>query len=87
MDFPQIIKFRTDINIDVTLTVDAFITATKDMIDFAINEKGYALDDLTVDFIAEDITGKVGNHGLSVDGLLIINNVLNDYKKGGIDFE
>lgn len=53
-----------------------FRTEVRGMIQFAINEKEYLLEELSIDMIAEDITGIFGEHQMSEEGLNIINEEL-----------
>lgn len=55
-----VIPILTDIT-TIHLTESEFREEVKQMIIFAINEKDYTLDQLNVNFIAEDLTGRFGN--------------------------
>lgn len=79
------VTFNNDLNEIVEMNISEFRESVISTIDFAINEKDYDLNDLTVNFIAEDISGIVESfHNLSVNmndlGLSIIDEVLKDLK-------
>ena len=79
------VTFTTDLNNKIKMRVEDFKATVVETIDFAVNQKGYAINDLTVEFIAEDITGVIKSwHGKEHDmnnvGLSIIKDVLNEEK-------
>lgn len=79
------VTFNNDLNEIVEMNISEFRESVISTIDFAINEKDYDLNDLTVNFIAEDISGIVESfHNLKVNmndlGLSIIDEVLKDLK-------
>lgn len=74
------IIFISDLNIEVVLTEEQFREEAIGFIYSAINEKGYAFNEIDSHMIAEDITGVMGDHRLSKDALLIIEEELNNYK-------
>ena len=76
----RIIKFTTDIGYKVSYTEEEFREDVRSTIDFAVGEKEYPLQDLTPNFIAEDITGIFGEHGISKEGLDIIEQELKIFK-------
>jgi hypothetical protein len=60
---------------------DQFRKVIKGLIDFAFNEKEYPLEDISVEMIAEDVTGVIENHGIDNKGLKIIELELDKYKR------
>ena len=75
------IKYTTDIGNEVNCTEEEFREEAKSMIEFAINDKEYAIDNIDAKMIAEDITGMVlGEHGLSDRALEIIEEQLMVYR-------
>lgn len=58
-----------------------FLEIVSELIDFAINEKEYELENLSVIMIAEDVTSVVDEpHGVDEKGLVIIEEELNRLK-------
>ena len=77
------VTYTTDLNNLVEMSKEKFKQVVLNAIEFAINEKEYALKDLTVDFIAEDITGIIKSYHekdfeMNKAGLAIIKQVLSD---------
>lgn len=76
----EMIKFTTDIGVEIELTEGQLRAEAKSMIEFAMNEKDYTIDGIDAKMIAEDITGIFGEHGLSERALEIINEQLNSFR-------
>lgn len=79
------IKFTTDIGVEMNLTEEDFKIAITSSIDFAVNEKEYKLEALTADFIAEEITGIIESyhgkpHGMPQEGMNIIKQEIQKHK-------
>lgn len=74
------ITFTTDIGNELSLTEGELRNAAFSSIEFAVNDKEYDLKDLTADFVAEEITGTFGNHGMPKEGLQIIREELNRFE-------
>ncbi|WP_341323445.1 hypothetical protein NSQ62_08200 [Solibacillus sp. FSL H8-0523] len=80
------VTFTTDLNNEIKMRVEDFKATVVETIDFAINEKGYNINDLTIGFIAEDITGVIKSwhgreHDMNSVGLGIIKKVLMEAQK------
>lgn len=73
------ITFMTDIKVEVNCSEEDFRVCVVETIDFAVNNKEYELKDISPDFIAEDITGISGEHGMSADALAIIGEELQKF--------
>lgn len=68
--------------INATYTREEFIKEVNSYIDFAINDKEYAIEDLTPTMIAEDIVGYVDvDHGVDEEGMKIIKEELDKRRK------
>lgn len=79
------ITFTTDLNKEIIMNENEFNKVVIETIEFAINDKGYSVNDLTVEFIVEDISGVIKNfhminHKMNDIGLSIIKNVLSTMK-------
>lgn len=80
----ETITFNTDLNKPISMSQEVFRRLVFTTIEFAIKEKEYDINDLTVEFIAEDISGLIDStdmkHEMNALGLIIIKDVLNDMK-------
>lgn len=76
----QMINYITDIKVEVKSTVEEFRKEVVSTIDFAVRDKEYKIGSFNADFIAEDITGIMGEHGMSQEALVIIEEELAAYK-------
>ena len=66
------ITYKNDLEKKVQCTEEEFHKEVVDMIEFNVNEKGYPIDNITPDLIAEDITGIFENHQMPEEGMNII---------------
>lgn len=73
------ITIKTNLLEKVVYTLEEFKAEVIGMIEFSVKEKEYALADLCVDMIAEDITGVFGDHQMPKEGLDIIERELNAF--------
>lgn len=64
---------------EVNCSEEDFRTCVVESIDFAVNNKEYSLDDIDSDFIAEEITGIYGEHGMPTEALIMIGEELQKF--------
>lgn len=80
------IKFTTDLGIEITMTKEEMEKVATEMINFAVSEKGYNLDELSTEFICQDITGHLNElwkKGFSHEAYTIVDDVLTQIRKEG----
>ena len=69
----------TELGGNITMTKEAFREEARRMIEFAVVDKDYSLEDLSPDMIAEDISGITGHHQMPEEGLAIIKEELSNF--------
>lgn len=80
------IKFTTDLGITVTMTKEEMEKVATEMIKFAVNDKGYDIDELSTEFVCQDITGHLNElweEGFSHEAYSIVDDVLTKMRKEG----
>lgn len=80
----KMIKFITDLGITVTMTKEEMEKVATETIKFAVNDKGYDIDELSTEFVCQDITGHLNElweEGFSHEAYSIVDDVLTKIKK------